>query len=84
MPVVDVREKGCIDVHTVPLSPMRDVRRAEGMMDELMRMPYSEDYVWVTVHDECVPPDARVTLSGVFPNIMKFSIVNSKTKTDLV
>lgn len=83
VPVVDVREKGCIDVHTVPLSPMRDVRRVEGMMDELMRMPYSEDYVWVTVHDECVPPDARVTLSGVFPNIMKFSIVNSKTKTDL-
>ncbi|MFR5794550.1 MAG: AAA family ATPase [Christensenellales bacterium] len=37
----------------------------------------------MTVHDECVPPDARVTLSGVFPNIMKFSIVNSKTKTDL-
>ena len=83
VPVVDVREKGCIDVHIVPLSPMRDVRRVEGMMDELMRMPYSEDYVWVTVHDECVPPDARVTLSGVFPNIMKFSIVNSKTKTDL-
>ena len=83
VPVVDVREKGRIDVHTVPLSPVRDVRRVEGMMDELMRMPYSEDYVWVTVHDECVPPDARVTLSGVFPNTMKFSIVNSKTKTDL-
>ena len=55
----------------------------DRLMDELMRMPYSEDYVWVTVHDECVPPDARVTLSGVFPNTMKFSIVNSKTKTDL-
>ena len=32
VPVVDVREKGCIDVHTVPLSPVRDVRRVEGMM----------------------------------------------------
>ena len=83
VPVVDVREKGRIGVHTVPLSPLRDVRRVEGMMDELMRMPYSEDYVWVTVHDECVPPDARVTLSGGCPNTMEVSIVNSKTKTDL-
>ena len=48
-----------------------------------MRLPYSEDYLWVTVHDELPPPDARVTLSVNFPNMMKFSVVNSKTKYDL-
>ena len=52
-------------------------------MDEMLRMPYSEDYVWITVHDELVPPDARVTLSVNFPNMMKFSVVNSRTRTDL-
>jgi hypothetical protein len=52
-------------------------------MDELMDMPYSEDYLWVTVHDELPPPDARVTLSVNFPNMMKFSIVNSRTKYDI-
>lgn len=81
--VVDMREKGTVEVRTVGLKPLHDVRRVEGMMDELMHMPYSEDYVWATVHDENVPPDARITLSAVFPNIMKFSIVNSKTKTDM-
>ena len=81
--IVDVRTKGDIEVHNVPLYPIHDVRLVEGKLDDLMRMPYSEDYVWVTIHDELPPPDARVTLSPVFPNMMKFSIVNSRTKYDV-
>ena len=52
-------------------------------MDDIMRMPYSEDYVWITIHDELPPPDAKVTLTVNFPNMMKFSVVNSRTKYDL-
>ena len=37
----------------------------------------------MTVHDELPPPDARVTLSVNFPNMMKYSIVNSRTKQDI-
>ena len=81
--IVDIREKGDITVRTVPLFPLHDVRLIEGNMDELMALPYSEDYLWVTVHDELPPPDARVTLSVNFPNMMKFSIVNSRTKYDI-
>ena len=81
--IVDVRTKGDIEVRTVPLYPIHDVRLIEGKLDDLMRLPYSEDYVWVTIHDELPPPDARVTLSVNFPNMMKFSIVNSRTKYDV-
>ena len=81
--IVDVLEKGDIAVRTEPLYPLHDVRMIEGMLDDLMNMPYSEDYLWVTVHDELPPPDARVTLSVNFPNMMKYSIVNSKTKQDI-
>jgi exonuclease SbcD len=81
--VVDVEEKGEIRVRAVPLHPLRDVRLLDGTMAELMEMDYSEDYLWITVHDEPVPPDARVTLSTNFPNMMKFSVVNSKTKMDM-
>ena len=81
--IVEMREKGVIEVRTVPLYPLHDVRLIEGKLDDLMRLPYSEDYVWVTLHDELPPPDARVTLTVNFPNMMKFSIVNSKTKFDL-
>ncbi len=81
--IVDVFDKGDVRVRTAPLYPLHDVRLVEGTMDGLMAMPYSEDYLWVTVHDELPPPDARVTLGVNFPNMMKFSIVNSRTKEDI-
>ena len=80
--VVEMGEKGNVVVHTVPLNAPHDMRLVEGLLDEVMALPYSEDYVWVTLRDELPPPDARVTVSTVFPNMMKFSILNSKTKTD--
>lgn len=81
--IVDMQEKGETRVRTLPLHPLRDVRLIEGTLDEIMQMPYSEDYVWITIHDELPPPDAKVTASVNFPNMMKFSVVNSKTKYDL-
>ena len=81
--VVDMQKKGYVQVRTVPLYPLRDVREITGLMDEVMRMPYSEDYVWITIRDELPPPDARVTLSVNFPNMLKFSVQNSRTKYDV-
>ena len=40
-------------------------------------------YGLMAMHDELVPPDARVTLSVNYPNMMKFSVVNSRTKYDV-
>ena len=81
--IAELEEKGEVIVRTVPLWPLHDVGLREGTMAELMAAPYSEDYLWITVRDELVPPDARVTLSTNYPNMMKFSVVNSRTKTDM-
>ena len=81
--IVDLDEKGDVSVRAVPLHPLRDVRLLEGKLAELMARDYSEDYLWITIHDELPPPDARVTLSTNFPNMLKFSVVNSKTKMDV-
>ena len=77
--VVDMGAKGEVSIELVPLTPLHDVREVEGFLDEIMRMPYSEDYVRVTVYDELVPPDARVTVTTVFPNLLRFEVRNSKT-----
>lgn len=82
--IVDLLEKGETIIRTIPLYPLHDVRLVKGMMDEIMQMPYSEDFVWITIHDELPPPDAKVTLSVNFPNMIKYSVDNSKTKWDLV
>lgn len=81
--IVDMYEKGETRVRTVPLYPTHDVRLIEGKLADIMALPYSEDYVWITIHDELPPPDARVALTVNFPNMMKFSVVNSRTKYDL-
>lgn len=81
--IVDMQGKGETNVKTVPLYPLHDVRLIDGKLDDILRMPYSEDYVWITIRDELPPPDAKVSLSVNFPNMMKFSVVNSRTKYDL-
>lgn len=80
--VVEIGAKGTVDIKTVPLVPLRDMRLVNGSISEIMAMPYSEDYVWVTVNDELVPPDTRLSISTVFPNMLKFSVVNSRTSYD--
>ncbi len=45
-----------------------------------MAAPYSEDYVHITLRDELVPPDARVTLSTVFPNMLRFGVKNPRRR----
>lgn len=77
--IVDLKEKGEITVTTAPLELLHDVREVKGSLVQLMDMPYSEDYVRVTVTDENIVPDARISLLTVFPNMMKFAVENSKT-----
>lgn len=81
--LVDIQDKDDIVVRTLPLYPLRDLRRVEGLLADVINMPYSEDYVWVTIHDELPPPDAKVSISVTFPNMLKFSVVNSRTQYDL-
>ena len=79
---VELHEKGNVAIHTVPMTPLHDLREVRGTMYEVMHMPYSEDYVRVTLTDEIIPPDARVTISTVFPNIMTLAVDNSKTAAE--
>ncbi|MBQ1256623.1 MAG: exonuclease SbcCD subunit D [Clostridia bacterium] len=81
--IVDMKEKGNVSVELFPFDTIRDVREVRGEMDELLKLPYSEDYVRCVITDELPPPDARVTLSTVFPNMIKFSIENSKTQVEM-
>ena len=80
--IVDVEEKGSVRVRTVPLMPIRDMRTAEGTMRELVDMPYTDDYMWVTVKDDTVPPDAKWALRANFPNMLRFSVDNARQRYD--
>lgn len=81
--IVEMKEKGALSITLHEIETLRDVREVRGEMNALLNEPYSEDYVRCVVTDELPPPDARVTLSTVFPNMIKFSIENSKTQADM-
>lgn len=75
--VIEIEKK--VHIRTLPLHPKHEMREVRGMLSELLAMPYSEDYVRAVVTDEDVPPDARVTLQTVFPNLMRFAVQNSRS-----
>ncbi len=81
--LVEVHGKGEITFGQIPVQLPHDVRTVRGSFAQLQDGLYTEDYVRVIVTDELVPPDARISLRCTFPNMVKFSVENFKTKYEV-
>lgn len=81
--VIEMKEKGMSpEIRQLPLHAPRDVREVSGTLAQVMEMEPSEDYVRITLTDEMVAPDARVTVSAVFPNMIRLAVVNSRISAE--
>ena len=83
--VVDIPENKKIEIRTVPLVPMHELREVKGTFDELMdRRNYEgtavDDYLYVVLTDEDDVPDALGKLRTVCPNVMKLGYDNTRTR----
>ena len=83
--VVDMTEKRNVQIDTVPLIPLRDMRELRGTYMELTdRRSYmgtnTEDYIHITLTDEEDVPDAIGRLRTVYPNLMKLDYDNLRTR----
>ncbi len=88
--VLTLQSKGELELRTVPLTPLRDLRELRGTYMELTaRENYIdtnlEDYVHITLTDEEDIPDVIGKLRVIYPNLMKLDYDNLRTraKTDL-
>ncbi len=85
--VVELGEKGSLDVRTVPLIPMRDMVEIKGKYEEIMLRDfykdttYGEDYTHITLTDEEDIPDAIGKLRTVYHNLMKLDYDNLRTRS---
>ncbi len=85
--VVELKEKGSLDVKTVPLVPVRDMVEIKGKYDEIMLRDfykdttYQEDYTHITLTDEEDIPDAIGKLRVVYHNLMKLDYDNIRTRS---
>lgn len=85
--VVEMREKGRVELSTVPLVPLRDMRKIKGLYQEVMSKSFCqdmdrEDYVQITLTDEEDIPDGLQRLRTVYPNLMRLVYDNSRTRQD--
>lgn len=82
---VELGEKGDLNVRTLPLVPLRDLREVRGSyMQVTARENYAgtntQDYLHVTLTDENDVPDALGKLRAVYPNLMKLDYDNARTR----
>lgn len=86
--IVEIKEKGSIDIKTVALVPMRDMVELRGRYDELMQRrfyegtSYQEDYTHITLTDDEDVIDAIGRLRVVYHNLMKLDYDNKRTRAD--
>lgn len=83
--VVELKEKGNVTVKTIPLVPLRDMRRVRGSYLEVTARPFyentnTEDYIQVTLTDEEDVPDGMQKLRVIYPNLMRLEYDNRRTR----
>lgn len=83
--VVECKEKGQILLHTVPLTPLHDMRKIRGTYPEVTARSFYEgtntdDYVQITLTDEEDVPDGLQKLRIIYPNLMQLVYDNARTK----
>lgn len=86
--IVELKEKGAIAIHTVSLTPIRDMTEIKGNYMEVTSRDFYKDmdtksYLHITLTDEEDIPDAIGKLRSVYPNIMKLSYDNKRTRSNL-
>ena len=84
--VVELEEKGNLTVRTLPLTPLRDMRELRGTYEELTarenyRGTAVEDYLHIILTDEEDVPEAVGRLRVIYPNLMKLTYDNTRTRT---
>ncbi len=78
--LIECKEKGNITYQLIPLTCLHQVRTIQGRLADILQMDYSEDYVRIILTDEEILPDARLSILTVFPNMVQYTIQNSKTE----
>ena len=84
--IVDFFTKNDINIKTIPLSPLHDMRKLKGSYADLtLKSNYEHtnttDYLTIILTDEEDIPDAINRLRSIYPNIMQLSYENTRTNT---
>lgn len=83
--IVEMGEKGEISVRRIPLHPLHDLREIRGSYDFVTSLECRcdgnpEDFLRIILTDEEDIPDAVAKLRTIYPNLMRLSYDNLRTR----
>ena len=87
--VVELGQKGSFELRTIPLTPLHDMREIRGSYEEVTAKSFYahtavEDYLHITLTDEEDVPEAMARLRVIYPNLMKLTYDNARTRSNAV
>lgn len=83
--VAELKEKGEVEIRTIPLVPLRDMRKIKGTYLEVTAKAFYEgtntrDYIQITLTDEEDIPDGMQKLRAIYHNLMRLEYDNKRTR----
>ncbi len=83
--VVELGEKGTLEVQEIQLKPLRDMRKLKGTYMAITSLSNyqdtnTEDYVQITLTDEEDIVDGMQKLRTIYPNLMRLEYDNRRTR----
>ena len=86
---VELAEKGSFRLYTLPLIPRHDLREIRGTYEEVTAKSFyshtaADDYLHITLTDEEDVPEAMARLRVIYPNLMKLSYDNTRTRSNAI
>ena len=83
-PFVTVDGEGLVTIELEKLVPLRDLIHIRGTFTEIVKeenqIEHTEDFVYVTLTDEDIVPDAMRIMRQYYPNTIKLDYDNSHTR----
>ena len=86
--LVEIKEKGCVDITSLPITPIHEMREIKGELckltgEEISSLADREDYLRVILTDEEEIVDPMGKLRSVYPNVMNLGFENSRISVDI-
>ena len=86
--LAELQEKGSVQLRTIPLTPLHDLREIRGTFAQVSSKGYdtgaSDDYLHIILTDEEDVPEAVGRLRLLYPNLMKLTYDNTRTRTQQI
>ena len=86
--IVELRQKGNVQINAIPLKPVRDMQEIKGTYMELVSRDFYEklnrdNYFHIILTDEEDVINAAAKLRVIYPNMMKISYDNARTRAGM-